>query len=212
MLAEPAVVPVPAATTPAGQPADLLRRRPDIRRAERDLAAATADVGTAIAAQFPRVSLTGVGGLDSVHPGDLLRSASHFWHLAPEVSIPLFNGGRLRSEADAARAGREVALAAYRSVVLAAFADADGALARLAGDHVNERGLSLAADGLGSAYRREQGRFRAGDISRIELLGSEQAANRAEDRRAEASGALAADYAALNKALGGGWQRAGAEP
>jgi NodT family efflux transporter outer membrane factor (OMF) lipoprotein len=205
-LDQPAAIPVPQDATPVGQPSTLLTRRPDVRRAERDLAAATADVGTAVASQFPRLSLTGDAGLDSVRSGDLLQSASRFWNLSPQLSIPVFSGGRLRHESEAARAAREAALASYRGIVLRAFADADTAIARFAADRRNSVALAASAVALAKAIDLDRQRFDAGESSRLDLLASEEAANRAADREADAAGALALDFAALNKALGGGWQ------
>jgi NodT family efflux transporter outer membrane factor (OMF) lipoprotein len=193
---------------PVGLPSDLLRRRPDIRLAERELAAATADVGSAVAAQFPQLSLTGDGGFDSVRSGDLVRAASRFFNLAPQLSVPLFNAGRLRREVEAAEAARDAALASYRSTVLRAFADAEGAVVQLASGRKNAAGLAASATTLDAAFRLERLRFEAGDISAVELLAAEQAANRAADRGLDAAGAAGRAFVALNKALGGGWQQA----
>lgn len=205
-----ATAPVPSVpeTVPVGLPSDLLRRRPDIRRAERDLAAATADVGSAVAARFPRISLTGDAGLDSVRSGDLLSAASRFWNISPQLSVPLFGAGRLRRQVDAAEAARDASLASYRSVVLRAFADTESAVVRFASDRGNAAGLAESCDALQATLRLEHARYDAGDISMLEFLSAEQAFNRAADRRVDSAGQAGRDFVVLNKALGGGWQGA----
>jgi NodT family efflux transporter outer membrane factor (OMF) lipoprotein len=205
-LAEPRAIPGVPATTPVGLPSELLRRRPDVRRAERELAAATADVGSAIAAQFPRLSLVGDFGWDSVRSGDLTNAASRFWNVAPQLTLPLFAGGRLRGQAEAARAGERAALAGYRGTVLRALADAESAIIQLAADRRREASLATAAENLARDAALERRRFEAGDISRLELLAAERLADQAADQRAAGDGALARSYVALGKSLGGGWQ------
>jgi NodT family efflux transporter outer membrane factor (OMF) lipoprotein len=199
-------IPVVPATMPVGLPSELLRRRPDVRRAERELAAATADVGSAIAAQFPRISLIGDFGWDSVRSGDLTSAASRYWNLAPQLTVPLFAGGQLRARADAARAGRDAALASYRATVLRALADTESSLVRFAAERNRDASLAAAAASLDADVALERRRFEAGDASMIEVLAAERAANLAADQRAASDGQLAQNYIALGKALGGGWQ------
>lgn len=201
-----APIPAAPAVTPIGLPSELLRRRPDVRRAERDLAAATADVGSAVAAQFPRLSLTGDGGFDSVRSGELTSAASRYFDLVPQLSVPLFNGGRLRRQVEAARAARDAALASYRGTVLRAFADAESAVVRFAGDRHLAVSLAAAAGTLEESLRLERTRYAAGDNSMLDVLAAERSANRAADQRAESAGQLVVDFVALQKALGGGWQ------
>ncbi len=81
---------------PVGLPSDLLRRRPDIRRAERQLAAATAEIGVAVADLFPKLSLTGAAGYQSTKISNLFSSGSQFWNVGPGLSLPLFRGGQIR--------------------------------------------------------------------------------------------------------------------
>jgi outer membrane protein, multidrug efflux system len=201
------VVPIPATPmpTPIGMPSDLLRRRPDVRRAERDLAAATADVGSAVAAQFPRLSLVGDAGFDSVRSGDLTNAASRFWNVGAQLSVPLFSGGRLRRHVEAAEAAREAALANYRGTVLRAFADAESAVVRFAGDRGRAATLASAAATLAESLGLERKRYAAGDVSMLDVLAAERSANRAADQRAGSAGQLLVDFVALQKALGGGW-------
>jgi NodT family efflux transporter outer membrane factor (OMF) lipoprotein len=207
-LEPPREVPGVPATTAVGLPSELLRRRPDVRRAERELAAATADVGGAVAAQFPRLSLVGDFGWDSVYPGTLTSAASRYWNIAPQLTLPLFAGGKLRSQVDAAKAGRDAALASYRATVLRALADTESSLARFATERSREASLAAASASLDSSLALERRRFQAGDASMIDVLAAERAANQAADQRVASAGQLVQNYIALGKALGGGWQAA----
>ena len=205
-LAGPAAIPATPATAPVGLPSDLLLRRPDVRQAERELAAATADVGSAIAAQFPRLTLVGQFGWDSVDSGTLTDAASRYWSYGPQLSVPLFEGGRLRSQADAARAAREAALASYRGAVLRAFADTESAIVRYAAELRRQSQLTEALARRESNLAHERRRYEAGDVSQLDVLAAERLVHRAADQRALSAGQLAQDYVALGKALGGGWQ------
>ncbi len=207
-LEHPRAIPTVPATTSVGLPSELLRRRPDVRRAERDLAAATADVGGAVAAQFPRLSLVGDFGWDSVRSGDLTNAASRYWNVGPQLTLPLFAGGQLRAQVDAAKAGRDAALASYRATVLRALADTESSLVRFAAERNREASLAAAAMSLDANLALQRRRFDAGDASMIDVLAAERAANLAADQRAASDGQLVQDYIALGKALGGGWQAA----
>ena len=195
-----------AGPVPAGLPADLLRRRPDVRRAERDLAAATGDAGAAVADRFPRISLVGNLGLDSVHPGNLFDSASRYWNVGPQVSIPVFSAGRLKAQAAAAEAARQVALQSYRSTVLAALADAETALIRYAMDLHRHETIEAALARLKGTLELTRLRYQAGEATLLEVRDAERAVCGLSDEAAVLGGQVALDYVALQKALGGGWQ------
>jgi NodT family efflux transporter outer membrane factor (OMF) lipoprotein len=205
-LEPPRAIPAVPATTPVGLPSELLRRRPDVRRAERDLAAATADVGSAIAAQFPRLSLVGDFGWDSVHSGDLTSAASRYWNIGPQLTLPLFAGGQLRAQVDAAKSSHDAVLASYRAIVLRALADTESSLVRFATERNREASLAAAAVSLDGNLALQRRRFDAGDASMIDVLAAERAANVAADQRVTSDGQVVVDYIALGKALGGGWQ------
>ncbi len=202
--------PIPAAptTVPVGLPSELLKRRPDVRHAERSLAESTAEVGSAIAAQFPRFALVGDFGWDSVRSGDLTSAASRYWNVAPQLTVPLFAGGRLRSQVSSAKAGREAALASYRATILKAFADADSALVHFASERSRNESLTSAAAIEQATLALERRRFAVGDTSTLEVLAAERTADLAADQRLVSDAELARSYVALGKALGGGWQSA----
>lgn len=205
-LAAPRELPSLPATVSIGLPADLLRRRPDVRRAERDLAASTADVGSAVAAQFPRLSLTGDFGWDSVHPGDLTKAASQYWNLTPQLTLPLFAGGKLRAQVRESEAAHDAELGMYRATVMRALADAETTIVRLAGERNRQDSLEAVSAALTTNVTRERQRYAAGDVAMIEVLAAERAANQAMDQQVASQAQLTRDYVALGKALGGGWQ------
>lgn len=196
-------------TVPVGLPAALLRRRPDVRQAERELAAATADVGSTIAAQFPQLSLVGDLGWDSVRSQDLVSAASRYWSLGPQLTLPLLAGGRLRAQTAAARAAREAALGSYRSSVLRALADAESAIVRFATERQRQQALAAAATSLTQSAMLLRARYEQGDVSMIDVLVAEQEAIQARDQQLASQALLVRDYVALGKALGGGWQEPG---
>jgi NodT family efflux transporter outer membrane factor (OMF) lipoprotein len=188
-----------------GLPSELLRRRPDVRRAERDLAAATADIGVATAELYPRFALVGNFGTDSIHPGEFGQRASRTWSLAPQVSLPIFGRGRLTSEVSAREAVRDTTLATYQKAVLQALSDVETAMIRYDRAWARMHALEQAATQLNanaSLVRRE---FEEGRSSRIELLDAERQARQAEEQRVDAAGSLDIQLVALYKALGGGW-------
>ena len=205
-LGAQAPLPAPPAEVPAGLPADILKRRPDILHAERELAAATADVGSAVADQYPRLTLVGDGGWDSIHPGSLTDAASRYWNLSPQLTLPLFAGGRLHAAVEASEAARSAALASYRSTVLKALADAESAIVRYSSEQKRSAALAASSARLTSAAGLEERRFSAGDASRIEVLTAQRAADQARDALLVSQALLVQDYVALAKSLGGGWQ------
>jgi len=192
----------------AGLRSDLLRRRPDVRRAERELAAATADVGIATAELFPRFSLLGGVGLQAREAGDLFSGDSLRFQFGPALRWPLFSGGRIRARIRAADARVDAALARYDRAILAALADSEAAINRFAaiGEARMERDAASvsATEAVGLAERR----YRAGEEDLTALLQTRLAQNAADRASIEAQSAQLRQLAALYKALGGGWQAA----
>jgi len=141
-----------------------------------------------------------------VRSGDLTNAASRYWNLAPQLTLPIFAGGRLHQHSEAARAARDAAIESYRSSVLRALADAESAVVQNAGDRRNAASLAAAADSLERTSALERTRYAAGDVSMLEVLAAERAANRAADTSTQGAGQSALDFVALQRALGGGWQ------
>lgn len=194
------------APLPVGQRADLLRRRPDVSAAERRVAAATADVGVATAELFPKFRIGANGGFQSLETGSLLESASETFALAPLISWRLFDGGRVRAEIRASEARVELAALDYEQTVKQALTDAEVALTRYNLGLVALDQQGAAVDAARRSYELADDRYRAGDISLLELLDSERTLRSAESVYAQTHTRAATDLIALFKALGGGWQ------
>lgn len=189
---------------PAGLPSDLLLRRPDILQAEQQLVAANADIGAARAAFFPRLSLTASLGFVSPALSGLFDDGHRTWNFAPQVTLPLFQGGRLRAEPRLAELRKDSAVAGYERAIQTAFREvSDG----LAGRETFGRQIDAQIRAVGSAERRTELsnlRYRAGVEGRLELLDSQRQLYAARQtlldlRRSEFGNAVA-----LYKALGGG--------
>jgi NodT family efflux transporter outer membrane factor (OMF) lipoprotein len=188
-----------------GVPSDLLQRRPDVRRAERELAAANAELGVAVAAQYPRFSLSAALGFDSIYRGSLTNAASRYWSAGPAVSLPLFAGGSLRAGVKAGEAARDEALAAYRQTVLQALADTESALMRVDRSTARVRELDGAEQAAATQLALMQRRVRAGEASELEALQSDSNLQQARDAALLAHSERIQALVALYRALGGGW-------
>lgn len=204
-LTRPTTLPTTPAI-PAGLPSDLLRRRPDIRAAERNLAAATADIGVATADLYPRFSLTAAPALVSTALGSLLEWGSRSFSAGAAIDWPIFDGGRRRANVEVRNARQEQALIAYRKAVLTALQDVEDALARVDGDR---RQIARLDEALGTARRAEdiaRTRYRGGIVTLSDVLQAEARRIRLAEQLIDTQGAAARDTVALAKALGGGWQ------
>ena len=205
-LAAPTAGPAPVPpSVPPGLPSDLLRRRPDIRAAERDLAAATADIGVAVADLYPRFSLTAAPALVSTALGSLLEWGSRGFSAGAALDWPIFDGGRRRANIEVRNARQEQAMIAYRKAVLTALQDVEDALGRVDGDR---RQLARLEDSLATARRAEdiaRTRYRGGLVTLADPLQAEARRIAVEKQLIDTRAALARDTVALAKALGGGW-------
>lgn len=190
---------------PVGERADILRRRPDVRAAERRLAGRTADIGVATAELFPKLSISAGGGFQSLDAGNMFESASQTFSIMPLISWRVFDGGRVRAEIRASEARQQQAALAYEKTVLAALGDAERALSdyQLGLDAVQRQHAALEA--ARSSYAHAQTRFKAGDVALTDLLAEERFLRDAEDAYVRTHTATAIDLIALFKALGGGW-------
>jgi outer membrane protein TolC len=142
-----------------------------------------------------------------VRAGDLTSAASRYWNIGPQLAVPLFSGGRLRSGVRAAQAELDAALADYQGTVLRALSDAESGIVRYGAASTRFEAIASIADARDSGVAVMRRRHLAGDISTLELLSVERLAQDAGDQKAAAAVELAVSYVALNKALGGGWQR-----
>ena len=207
MLDQPAPLALPP-EVPVGLPGDLLRRRPDIRQREAELESATARIGVATSALFPSVRLGLVGGLQATRSADLLDWASRFFLGGAQLSIPIFEGGRVRAQVRIADLQARQAVLAYRQTVLTAFHDVDNALVAYAEE---QRRASALQQQLADANRSRElalERYQSGLAAYIEVLSAERQAHQAELSVAASNVVVSTDLVALFKALGGGWDEA----
>ena len=156
--------------TDVGLPSDLLRRRPDIRRAEAAFESAVADRSIAVADQYPRFAIVASGGYESIERGSLFNSASQFWALAPQLTLPLFDGGRRRSVVEQREAEVAAATAAYRQSVLAAFVDVEQALIRHHGAQRSMQSQVAALEHARAIVVQERARFDEGASTKPQWL------------------------------------------
>jgi outer membrane protein, multidrug efflux system len=196
----------PPPEVPPGVPSDLLRRRPDIRAAERQLAAATANIGVAVADYYPQFSLTASPALISTALSNLVTWGSRNLSLGAGVSWNLFNGGQTRANVGIATEHQTQALLAYRKTVLTALQDVDDALSRITADQDQAAALVRSVAASRNAADLARGQYRAGLIPLSTVLTTEAALFTAEDQQVQADASLRQDLVALCKALGGGWQ------
>ncbi len=205
-LAKSARLPLVPPQLPDTLPSDLLRQRPDIRAAERQLAAATATVGAATAALFPRFSLSALIGVQSISLSDLVTRGSRFWTVGPAVQWPLFDGGKARATIEISEARRDRARATYEKTVLAALAETENALVAFDREQATQKMLAEAVLTSQRAMIIARGQYKAGITNFLNVLQSENALYQSQDKLAQSSQRLAVDLIALYKSLGGGWQ------
>ena len=187
-----------------GIPADTLRRRPDVRSAERQLAAATARIGVAKAALFPALSISGNVNTDAASVGklgDLLTGG-----LFAGITQTIFDAGRRRSQVRSARAATDLAFASYRQTVLTGLEDVENAIQSLQAAKARQAELAVALDASNNAALYARSQYRSGLIDFLTLLQSEQSLLSARDQLAAARADQALALVQLYLALGGGWQ------
>ncbi|THD58971.1 MAG: efflux transporter outer membrane subunit [Phenylobacterium sp.] len=194
------------ALIPVGDGADLLRRRPDVREAERRLAAATARVGVAAADLYPRVALRGFYGGAAVTLADLTRNAGLVWGVGPSISWTFPNQAGPRARVRQAQAGAAAALDGFDSVVLRALKETEQALALYSAELDRRQALGDVQARAQEAFRLARGDLEAGAISPLDVLVAEQTLIAANAAVAQSDAALVQDQIAVFKALGGGWQ------
>ncbi|HZT23871.1 MAG TPA: efflux transporter outer membrane subunit [Verrucomicrobiae bacterium] len=198
-------IPLTPPVVPVGLPSDLLERRPDIQRAERELAAATARIGVATADLFPKFSLTGVLGVESVSAGNWFDAASRYWTAGPTLQWNIFQAGRLRANIRVQTARQEQALETYQKTVLTALEEAENALVAYAQEQVRRRSLwnSVQADQRALELARQL--YRSGLADFLRVLESERSLYAAQDALVQSDQTISLDLVQLYKALGGGW-------
>jgi NodT family efflux transporter outer membrane factor (OMF) lipoprotein len=198
----PGVPPV----VPVGLPADLLRRRPDIGRAEAGLHAATARVGVATADLFPKIALTGSAGVLGPHLSSLDHWSNRFWSVGPSISWPVFDAGRLRALVDVQDAREEQAFLAYQKTVLNALQEVESALVAFAKEQEHHSAIDGAVTANRRALELATQLYTQGETDFLNVLNAERSLFVTEDALVQSDRAIALDLVALYKALGGGWE------
>ncbi|MBM4163820.1 MAG: efflux transporter outer membrane subunit [Lentisphaerae bacterium] len=199
--------PIPAALPRAlaAVPAELLRRRPDIRAAERRLAAETARIGEAQAARYPAFRIDGALGLESLASGSLLTSGSRFTTAGAGITLPIFRGGAIRANIEIQNARQEQALARYEVTVLTAVAEWRDALAAYGHEHARREALVKAAVAARAAEEIARDLYANGLIDFNSVLDTQRARLTFDEAVAGSEGAIARNLIRAYKALGGGW-------
>ena len=199
----------PMPTLPAlnsiGGPEELLRRRPDVRVAERNLAAATARIGVSVADLFPRITLIGSASYNAGTWRDVGSADSQSYSLGPSITWAAFDLGRVRARIHIARAETDIALAGYESAVLNALEDTENSLVSYGESQRREETLARAATQSTTAARLARQRFEGGLSDFLSVLQAERDALAAEDSLAQGRTQTATSLIAVYKALGGGW-------
>ena len=190
---------------PVTLPSELVRQRPDIRASEALLHQASAQVGVAVANQYPQINLSGSLGSGATRIGDLFGSGTGLWNIAGSLTQPIFNGGALSARKRAAEAAYDQAEANYRSIVLGAFQNVADALRAIDSDaaalRTQAEAEALARDTLDLSNRQ----YQLGAISYLALLDVQRIYQQTRIALVQAQATRYADTAALFQALGGGW-------
>lgn len=203
--AQPLEAPPPE--VPALLPSALLERRPDVARAERLLAAANEDIGVAVAAYFPKISLTATGGFASSDLAKIFDWKSNFWQIGANLLQPIFAGGRDVATVEAARARYGEAIAAYRQQVLVAFKDVEDALLDLRFLGEQARALAVAVASARAVSALAEQRYEAGLVSYLDVIDARRTQLAVEQQAAQVLGQRLAATVRLVRALGGGWEK-----
>ncbi len=199
--------PIPPAPSPAplGLPADMARRRPDIREAEANLHVATAQIGVAVGELFPRLTLSGTGGYQSDAAGRLLEWASRFGSIGPTLQLPVFQRGRWVTVRLQNLRAQEAALA-YERTVLGALHEVENALAAYGADGQRRKSLEASVTENAEALDLSRQRYEGGVSNFVDVLNARRALQENQILLSETSAAMAIDLVQVYRALGGGWQ------
>jgi len=198
-------VPVVPLEVAVGVPADTLRRRPDIRNAERKLAAQTARVGAATADLYPKFTLSGSIGIEALSLGNLITAGSRTFSIGPRILWPIFNAGSIRANIEVQSAIQEQAMIQYESTVLSALEEVENALVAYGEEQIRRRSLDEAADAAKQALELAQYKYQTGLIDFITVLDAQRSLLNYEDQLVQSTGSITSNLVRLYKALGGGW-------
>jgi outer membrane protein, multidrug efflux system len=208
LLVRPQPVPAVHGQVPVGLPSDLLLRRPDIRAAERRVAAANARIGMQEAALFPQFSLTGAAGVESLDAGNFLSGGSRYFAIGPSITWLVFDAGAIRDQVMVERARTDVASARYRETVLRALDEVETALVTYGRSQISRNALDQEVGARRQALAIAQRLYAHGIESFLSVLDAERTLYASQMSLASVDEATTDSYVALIKALGGGWANA----
>jgi len=206
-LITPGAVPPVPPRVPIGLPSELARRRPDIRQAEEQLHAATADIGVAVASFYPQVTLDGSIGLQALQFKDLGSWSARQYGLGPSINLPIFQGGRLRGTLELRKVEQQEAAINYQQTVLQAWHDVDNALTAYAAEQRRHDALEAAVAQDQRAVNLSRQRYTQGVADFLNVLDAERSLLSAQLSLADSSTTVSSNLVQLYKALGGGWEQ-----
>ena len=187
-------------------PSEIARRRPDIRRAEARLHAATAEIGVAVADLYPRISLTGGFLSQSLDASDFTDWGSRQWSVGPSLQLPLFDGGRRRAVVELRELQQQEAAVNYQRTVLRAWHEIDTMLSSYAAEQRRHQELAIAVSASKDAFDIAQLRYERGLTSNLVALDAQRTWLQAQRAYSDSSTTIATQLVALYKSLGGGWE------
>lgn len=199
-------IPLAPSDIAIGIPAEVLRRRPDVLRTERELAAQTALVGVATADLYPKLRLIGTVGLESLSSGNFLKSASRVFSVGPSVQWNLFNAGRVRQNIQVQNARQEQALIRYESAILTALKDVEDALVSYGNEMVRRDSLIRAEAAVKRTVEIAQDQYKGGETTFLTVLDAQRSQLQLQDQLAQSNAQVTTNVIMLYKALGGGWR------
>lgn len=205
-LGKPKPIPPVPPRVPVGLPSDLIRRRPDIRSAEAQLHGATADIGVAVAAFFPSVSLSGSFGFQALTLAKAFSWDARQYGIGPTISVPIFQGGRLRATLQLRKQQQREAALTYQRTVLQALHDVDNALVAYANEQRRRDQLQQDVNASRRALDLAQQRYTQGVSTFLDVLVAERTVLAAEQQLNDSTTTVSTNLVALYKALGGGWE------
>lgn len=197
--------PVVPPTVPVGLPSELAQRRPDIREAEAKLRGAVAEVGEATADFYPKVMINADFGFQSLSFRDLGFWNARAWNIGPSISLPIFQGGRLRGQLALKEYAQKAAAINYQQTVLQAWHDVDNALIAYRAEQLHQQGLSRAVGDNKRSLELAKSQYRSGLTTYLNVLNAQSQLQSNQLDLAESDCTLATDLARLYNALGGGW-------
>jgi len=204
-LTERKDIPITPLDVAVGVPAEVLRRRPDVRKAEKELAAQSAQVGVATAELYPKFMLTGSIGLEALSLGNLFSTGSRTYGIGPSFLWNIFDGGRIRQNIKVQSALQEQALLSYEASLLTALEDVENALTAYAKEQTRRQSLAEASRAAQRAVELAQNQYTSGLIDFQTVLDAQRALLSLQDQLAQSKGAVTSNLIRLYKALGGGW-------